>query len=446
MRVVSDADERPIGHADELVRVFEAACKPPSAFRVGAEHEKVGVLEDSGAAVPFDGPRSITRVLEGLTASGWTPVREHAGGPVIALAREGATVSLEPGGQLELSAAPHARGKATDDDLARHVAELAAISNPLGIAWLGLGFRPFGTRDDVAWVPKGRYVVMREYLPTRARRPHDMMKRTATVQANLDFEHEADAAAKLRAAFSVTSLVTALWACSPLEDGRDDGMQSVRAAVWLETDPDRCGLLPFVFEDRPIFAAYTAWALDVPMFFVVRGGRYLPGRGLTFRRFLAEGFEGERATLGDWETHLSTLFPEARLRRYLEVRGADAGPLAMVRALPALWKGILYDADARAAATALTSRLSMADREALRAAVPRAGLATPMPDGGTVLERARALVRLARDGLARVAPEELPALAAVEEVAATGRAPSELVREAFARGGPPAVIAATRIV
>ena len=444
--VADDSAPRPIGSIDELVADLEVACKPPTAFRVGAEHEKIGVLAESGAPVPYEGPRSIARVLDGLIATGgWAPVREAPTGPIIALTRDGASVSLEPGGQLELSAAPHARGVTTEDDLRRHLDELFQVSRPLGIAWLGLGFRPIGGLDDITWVPKRRYVVMREYLPTRARRPHDMMKRTATVQANLDFASEADAAAKLRAAFSVSSIVTALWACSPLEDGKDGGMQSVRAAVWLETDPDRCGLLPFAFEDRPIFRAYVDWALDVPMFFVVRKGEYHPAGGHTFRRFLAEGFEGERATHADWQTHMSTLFPEARLRRYLEVRGADAGPLAMVRALPAFWKGLLYDADACAQATALTAKLSMAQREELRRVIPRAGLAAPLPGVGTVLDGARALVAIARAGLKRVAPEELPALAAVEEVASTGRSPAEHVRDAFARGGIAGLIAATRL-
>jgi glutamate--cysteine ligase len=291
-------------------------------------------------------------------------------------------------------------------------------------------------------VPKGRYVVMRDYLPTRGRLGHDMMKRTATVQANLDYADEEDAEQKMRAALSVTSLVTALFANSPLAEGRDTGYASYRARAWLDTDPDRCGLLPFAFERGRLFQRYAEWALDVPMFFVYRHA-YVPAGGMTFRRFLREGFEGDRATLADWELHLSTLFPEVRLKHYLEMRGADSGPRPMVLALPALWKGLLYDDEACAQAERLTHSMTFAERLALRDAVPRAGLSAVV-GSHPVRELARELVGIARTGLTRVAPDEVPYLAPLEEVVATGRTPADRVRDAWtqAAGDPVAFLRA----
>jgi glutamate--cysteine ligase len=348
-------------------------------------------------------------------------------------------VTLEPGGQTELSGAPYADLRRVQAEMLRHRQELLEVSAPLGLAWLAVGFRPLGTLDAVPWMPKGRYAIMREYLPTRGGHGLEMMKRTATVQANLDWSDEDDARRKFRAAMSVTSLVTGLWAASPIVDGRDSGYQSYRASIWLDTDPDRCGIPAFTFGDGPLFAAYTEWALDVPMFFVHREawGGYRAAAGLTFRRFLREGFHGERAVLADWQLHLSTLFPETRLKSYIEMRGADAGPMGMVLALPALWKGLCYDDAALTAASVLTAHLTYGERLALRAAVPRSGLATELPARGggttTVGVLARELVALARAGLARVARDELSLLEPVEEVAATGRAPAEKIREVFAR-------------
>jgi glutamate--cysteine ligase len=412
-----------------LRELFVRANKPRSAWRIGAEHEKIGVLPETGMPLPYTGQRSILAVFDGMVDRGWTPTLE--GERVIALSRGPLKMTLEPGGQLELSGAPHQGMADVEGEIARHLAELHAVSDPLRVSWLGLGFRPYGTLDDVPWVPKGRYAIMREYLPTRARLPHEMMKRTATVQANVDWCDEADAARKLRCAMGVTSIVTALFACSPIAEGQDTGWASWRARAWLETDPDRCGLLPFAFEDGDVFARYVEWALDVPMFFVHRNDGYLAAGGMTFRRFLAEGFLGFRPNIHDWELHLSTLFPEVRFRHYLELRGADAGPREMVLALPALWIGLLYDDDACRAATELTASLSFAERLELRAEVPRLGLATPVPGKGTVLDLARELVGFARAGLARVAPAALPHLEPIEEVAATGRAPAEKIRDAF---------------
>jgi glutamate--cysteine ligase len=422
---------------DELVAHFHAAGKPRSSWRVGAEHEKLGVLVESGAAPTYEGPRGIAALLARLAGRGWQPVEE--GGHVIALTRRGASVTLEPGGQTELSGAPYADLRTIRDEMLTHRQELLEVSAPLGLAWLACGFRPLGTWDDVPWMPKGRYGVMRAYLPTRGKLGLEMMKRTATVQANLDWSDEDDARRKFRAAMSVTSLVTALWAASPVVNGVDTGMASYRASIWLDTDPDRCGIPAFSFGDGPFFASYVEWALDVPMFFVHREhwGGYRPVGGMTFRRFLREGVHGERATLADWQLHLSTLFPETRLKSYMEMRGADAGPMNLVLALPALWKGLLYDDAAVSAAAGLTAHLSYGDRLELRAAVPRSGLATKVGARGggttTVGALAKELVALARAGLTRVRPDEVSLLEPVEEVAATGRAPAEKIRDVFAR-------------
>jgi glutamate--cysteine ligase len=438
------AARKPIESVDELVARFTAGAKSRAEFKIGAEHEKVGVWVESGAPVPFHGPRGIAALFAALVArGGWIPVVEA--GEIIALHRDGTKITLEPGGQLELSGDPLATVDEVARELQDHLAELAAPSAELGIAWLGLGFRPWGGLDDIEWVPKGRYAVMRAELPRRGRRGLDMMKRTATVQANVDYADEDDAERKLRAALNVTSAVTALFASSPLVDGLDAGFQSYRAWAWLDTDDARCGLLPFAWERGGLFRRYTEWALDVPLLFRYRAGAYQPANGVTFRRFMREGIDGERATLEDWDMHLTTLFPEARLKHYLELRGADAGPLPMVLALPALWKGLLYDDDACAAATALTAGLGFAERQALRAEVPRAGLAARLPDGRTMHAVARELVDIAAAGLARVAPGEERYLAPLEEVAATGRTVADRIRELAATGDRQRVIAALRL-
>ena len=258
---------------------------------------------------------------------------------------------MEPGGQLELSGGALLTATDCAAALDAHVREVAEVARPLGIRFIGTGARPFGSTDDIAWLPKRRYVVMRDYFPRYgrdSRLAHEMMKMTATVQANFDFASEDDAVDKIRTAYGVTSIVTALFSASPIALGRPSGFKSYRAAIWLETDADRCGLLPFVFKPDFRFRDYVEWALDVPMFFVVRDGVYRPAEKMTFRRFMTEGWQGLRATIADWEVHLSTLFPEVRLKRYIEVRGADAGPMPMARGLGALWRGILEDPEAAA--------------------------------------------------------------------------------------------------
>ncbi len=437
------AAERP-PTLDDLVGHFRSGSKPRAAFRVGVEQEKIAARAD-GAVVPYLGPDGVEALLGGLARRGFIAMSED--GHPIGLARGGDRVTVEPGGQVELSGAALRTASACAAVLRAHVAEVREVGAPLGIRLLGIGARPFGAIDDVPWLPKRRYTVMRRYFPEQGRQSrlaHHMMKQTATVQANFDYVDEADAVAKMRTAFGVTSLVTALFAASPVSEGRPNGFKTIRAAIWLETDEARAGLLPAAFTPGFSFRDYAEWALDVPMFFVVRGGVYRPAHALTFRRFLAEGFEGETATMKDWEVHLSTLFPEVRLKRYIELRGADAGPLPMAASLAALWRGVLDDPEASAAAWALVAGASLAEREALRRAVPREALAARF-GRHTARELAVELVSIARAGLGRLAGGAADAdlLAPLEAYAAAGRTPADdLLADFEGAGGDPARLCA----
>jgi glutamate--cysteine ligase len=437
-------DDAPLTPAD-LVAYFRGGAKAPSAFRIGVEQEKIAVLGD-GRPVPYEGPGGIAEILARLERRGFAPKRED--GHVIELERRGDRITIEPGGQLELSGGALATAAACSDLLGAHVAEVREIAAPLGVRFIGIGARPWGTLDEIPWLPKRRYGVMRAYFPEHGRQSrlaHHMMKRTATVQANFDYADEGDAVEKMRAAYGVTSIVTALFAASPIGSAGPNGFKSERAAIWLETDEDRCGLLPFVFEPGFSFRSYVEWALDVPMFFVLRGGDYRSvGGGFTFRRFLRDGFAGERATRADWSVHLSTLFPEVRLKRYIEVRGADAGPLPVATGLAGLWRGLLEDAAARAATWALVARHSFAEREALRRAVPREGLAARF-GGRAVRDLAVELCRIADAGLARLpgGDADRPLLAPLTAYAEAGRCPADDLLDdyAAAKGDPQKLIA-----
>lgn len=427
---------RPIADERELAEYFRAAAKDRDGFRVGIEQEKIGVRDD-GSVVPYDGLDGIAAILGKLGQRGYAAYRED--GQIIALDRDGERVTVEPGGQLELSGATLPTAVACRDGLRRHLRELRELAGPLGVRFIAGGFRPFGSIDDVPWLPKRRYAVMRAYLPGKGRLGHEMMKRTATVQANLDFQDERDAVERMRAACGVTSVVTAMYAASPISDGRPNGYRSWRAAVWLETDEDRCGLLPFVFRPEFGFRHYVEWAADVPLFFVLRAGAYRPAPGYTFRRFMREGWQGERATVADWELHLSTLFPEVRLKKYIELRGADAAPLPFAEALAAFWRGLLDDPAAREAAWRLVSGASFDDRVRLRREVPRAGLLAVL-GGRPLREIAVDLCRLAADGLSRLpgGAEDAALLDPLRMAAATGRSPSDdLLDDFHATGGDP---------
>ena len=437
----------PVGSVADLVEFARAGEKPRAAWRVGTEHEKIGVQRESLRPVPYAGENGIAGVLAAVAAeTGWREVRE--GGALIALEGDGASITLEPGGQLELSGAPLRTIFETCEEFHRHLDVIRRVSEPRGLVWIALGANPFHDVEEMPRVPKARYAVMRRYLPTKGELAMHMMHLSATVQANFDYASEADMAAKLRTAMGVSPLVSALFANSALYLGKPSGFITRRVHIWRHVDPDRCGMLPFVFEPGLDYEKYVQWALDVPMFFVLHEGEYRQVQGLTFRRYLAEGHEGKRATLQDWNLHLTTLFPEVRLKQFLEVRGADAVPPELTCALPALWKGILYDDGARDAAWRLVADWSFAEREAALEAVARRGLSARVA-GRPVLPLARELVEIARAGLARIGDgrggetDERGFLDPLAAVAERGRSPGEEVLtlwEGAWRGSPERLI------
>lgn len=352
--------------------------------------------------MPYAGPNGVEAIFSHLSAHhGWHPSAEYEGGPQIALLSERSSITLEPGAQLELSGAPLGTIHDTFAEFTRHRDELESISPKLGITWLGLGFHPFARRNDLQWVPKMRYGVMRNYLPTRGSLALDMMLRTCTVQANLDYSSEEDAMRKLRVSLRVQPFVTALFANSPFVEGRATGERTHRARVWLDMDPDRCGLLPTLWSEKTTFRSYVEWALDVPMFLVKRGSTIHKNAGQTFRAFMKDGFEGERATIGDWDSHLNTLFPEARLKRTLELRGADSQPLTRCCALPALWRGLLYDKKALDALDTWSRDFKFDEVEALRPAIADHALQAKFR-GRAVADWAGELLAIAEEGLDRL--------------------------------------------
>jgi glutamate--cysteine ligase len=339
-----EADLTPIEHVSQLAGWFAAGAKPRAQWRVGTEHEKFGFRLTDHAPPPYE-PDGIRAMLDGLAARfGWAPIRD--GENVIGLKRGAASVSLEPGGQFELSGAPLASVVETEAELASHFAEVRAVAEPLGLGFAPLGFHPTATREAMPWMPKRRYGIMRAYMPKVGSLGLDMMLRTCTVQANLDFGSEADMVEKLRIGLALQPLATALFANSPFREGKPAGLLSARAHVWTDTDADRTGIPACVFEDGFGFERFVEFVLDVPMYFVVRDGEYVDATGTRFSEFLARGLTGRpdiRATMGDWADHVTTVFTEVRLKRFLEMRGADAGAPDMLAALPAFWVGLLYD-------------------------------------------------------------------------------------------------------
>ncbi len=402
------ASDAPVGHIAELEDLFRAAEKPREQFRIGAEAEKFGIetvpgRPFSGGPLQYSGPRSVLAVFERLSAKhGWTGVSEAPGGPLIALERGGASITLEPGGQFELSGAPLADVHAIHAEFEQHYAELAGISSELGIEWLSLGFQPFARFAELSWVPKERYAIMKKYLPSRGRRGQDMMQRTATVQANFDYSDEEDAMRKLRMLLGLAPVFQAMCANAPFIEGRVSELASERLDVWLNMDPDRSGLMPRLWKsERPRYRDYVEWALDAGMFFIKRpDARLVLNTGQTFRDFMANGFEGERATHADWFRHLATLFPDVRLKSTLEVRTCDALPGDLTPAVPALFTGLLYDEQALAEAEELARGVTLEAATASRAEVPRKGLSGRL---GTkpVRELAERLLGIAAGGLSR---------------------------------------------
>lgn len=402
----SDLNAPVIEDLNELPAFLARGEKPKSAWRLGTEHEKFVYCRKSLAPVPYEGDSGIRVILERLAEhTGWEIIAE--GDRPIGLKGEGASVSLEPGGQFELSGAPLKSVHQTCSEVHRHLDAVKAVSDPLGIGFLGMGFTPLWTRDEMPKMPKGRYGIMRAYMPKRGTQGLDMMHRTCTVQVNLDFSSEADMVRKFRASLALQPVATALFANSALVEGKDSGWASWRAQIWTDTDPDRTGLLDFVFDDGFGYEAYAHYMLGVPMYFARRGGAYVDVAGRSFRDFLTGDLPeipGERPTIDDWEDHLSTAFPEVRLKQFLEMRGADSGPWSRLCALPALWAGLLYDETALDAAWDLARGWSRETREAARIDAARHGMQAVI-DGRTMQDIARDVLAIARAGLkARAMP------------------------------------------
>ncbi len=423
----------------DLVRYVESGCTPSTEWAIGTEHEKFGYRLDDLRPLPYDGPAGIRAMLEGLQRYKWVPYFE--GENVIALTKDdGSSVSLEPGGQFELSGAPLPNLHRVCDEVHTHLDQVATVAGELGVGFLGLGFQPKWQRDDIHWMPKGRYGIMRRYMPTKGDLGLDMMTRTCTVQVNLDFDSEIDMVRKLRVSLALQPVAVALFANSPFVEGKPSGYLSYRSHVWTRTDPERCGLLPFAFEDGMGFERYVDYVLDVPMYFVLRDGKYIDVSGRSFRDFIAgklPGLEGERPTIKDWEDHMTTIFPEVRIKRYMEVRGADGGPWSRICALPAFWVGLLYDQTALDAAWDLVKDWTMEEREDLRNAVPKLALDAPIPGGGKLLDLAREVMKIARAGLSARArlnssgDNETGFLETLDEIVTTGKVPAQVLLDRY---------------
>ncbi len=415
-----EADLTPITDRRQLAGWFAAGSKPRGEWTVGTEHEKFGFFRAGYATPAYDGEAGIRAILEGLAALGWAPILDD--GKPIGLKRGGASISLEPAGQLELSGGLQADLHATHQELQAHLREIHQVAGPMALGFAALGFHPTHSRAEMPWMPKGRYAIMRRYMPTVGSLGLDMMQRTCTVQANLDYGDEADMVEKLRVSLALQPVATALFANSPFTEGRPNGFRTMRAQVWTDTDGARTGIPGVVFEDGFGFERFADWLLDVPMYFVMREGRWLDAAGASFRDFL-DGrlgiLPGERATMGDFADHVTTAFTDVRLKRFLEMRGSDVGSPAMIVAQPALWVGLLYDDAAQKAAAALIRDWSLEEIRALRAAVPREALSATIR-GRRVRDVARDVLAIARDGLrARGLGEEV-FLAPLDEIVASG--------------------------
>lgn len=429
-----------VSSIDELVSWIAAGEKPKSDWRIGTEHEKFPFRTGTLEPVPYDGPAGIRALMAALMDRyGWLPVLE--GDTLIALRRlkvdgagPAATISLEPGGQFELSGAPLSTLHETDAETREHLLQVLSCGERLGIGFLGVGFAPTWRLDDVPRMPKRRYAVMTRYMPKVGSRGLDMMYRTATIQVNLDFASEADMVKKLRVSLALQPVATALFASSPFTEGKPNGFKSMRSEVWRDTDRARTGMLPFVFEDGMGYRSYVDYALDVPMYFVYRDGAYIDVAGASFRSFLdgrLPQLPGERPTLDDWSDHLTTLFPEVRLKRFLEMRGADSGSGERIPALSAFWVGLLYDEAALDAAWRLVKGWSAGDRDSLRDRVPKGGLNTPLDGLGLGFQSTLGLARealaisaagLAARGIRRAdGADERVYLEPLQEVVRTGR-------------------------
>lgn len=434
-------DSTPIETVADLAATLEEGSKPEERFRIGTEHEKFGFCLKDLTPIPYEGASGVEAVLKGMEGLiGWERIDD--GGKIIGLAddRGGGAISIEPGGQFELSGAPLETLHETCREANQHLAQVREVAEPLGVGFLGIGMTPTWARSQMPRMPKSRYDIMTNYMPKVGSLGLDMMYRTSTIQVNLDFSSEADMVKKMRVGLALQPIATAIFANSPFTEGKPNGFSSFRGEIWMDTDADRTGDLSFAFEDGFGFEQYVDWAIDVPMYFVKRGKTYHDVTGTTFRQFMNGALEGKvpdaRPTLGDWNNHLSTLFPDVRLKKYIEMRGADGGPWRRICALPALWVGLLYDKGVMDQALELVADWTYEERARLRREVPKTALQTPFR-GGTVLDVAKDVLALAQEGLKRRNRlsdgdlDERVHLAPIEEGLASGMCPADVLLQRY---------------
>ncbi|PCI42082.1 MAG: glutamate--cysteine ligase [Rhodospirillaceae bacterium] len=428
----------PITTKQPLIDYIASGCKPVEAWRIGTEHEKFAFRTDDLSPLTYEGDHGIKLLLEKLEQFGWKPVAED--GHIIALLQDdGSSITLEPAGQVELSGAPLETIHDTCKEVGTHLQQVKAIAAEMGIGFLGMGYQPRSSLDELPLMPKNRYKIMQEYMPTRGKLGIDMMKATCTVQVNLDFDSEATMVKMFRVSLALQPIATALFANSPFKNGKPNGLLSYRSHIWTDTDPDRCGTLPFVFEDGFGFERYVDYMLDVPMYFVYRNGAYINATGQSFRDFMngkLPALPGEYPTIKDWEDHLTTAFPEVRLKKFLEMRGADGGPWNRLCALPALWVGLLYDSASLEAAWTMIKDWTQEEHDYLRATVPTQALSTPFRDI-TVGDIALDVLEIAHDGLvgrAKLSPvglDESHFLKPLMQIAESGKSPAEHLLDSY---------------
>jgi glutamate--cysteine ligase len=443
----TEADATPITSIGQLAEHIAAGCKPRGSFRIGTEHEKIGFRTRNLSPPPYDDPSgdpgTVRRMLEGMLATGGAPIMD--GEALIGLKQQlllgkTAAISLEPGGQLELSGGLLDSIHETRVELETHLAQVRSVGEPLGLGYLPIGFHPLATRADIPWMPKGRYAIMRRYMPRVGSLGLDMMTRTCTVQVNLDYADETDMVRKLRTSLLLQPLATAMLANSPFTEGRPNGFLTYRAQIWTDTDRDRSGMPAVFFEPGFGFERYAAWLVSaVPMYFVTRGGHYIDVAGRSFADFMAGKLPetaGLTPTMGDFDDHMTTVFTDVRLKRYLEMRGADAGSPPMMLALAAFWVGLLYDDAALTAAEALLSGMGRPQALALRNAVPREGLDARFELHGrhlTLRDLLPDVLAIAGDGLRTRrrldgdGQDESCYLAPLQAIAAGGATPAEVL-------------------
>jgi len=426
-----------IENKEQLVAYFASGEKPREDWRIGTEHEKFCYHVEDLSPLKYEGPQGIKAVLEGFQQFGWAPVYEK--GNIIALTKDGASITLEPGGQLELSGAPLRTIHQTCDEVHTHLFQAKQVGDSLGVGYLGMGFHPFLKLDEVPHMPKGRYDIMRRYMPTKGNLGLDMMHRTCTIQVNLDYQSEADMVKKFRVALALQPVATALFAASPFKEGKPNGFKSYRSHIWTDTDPDRTGMLPFVFDEGFGYERWVDYLLDVPMYFAYRDGNYIDAAGQSFRDFMdgkLPALPGERPSMKDWEDQITMPFPEVRLKKFLEMRGADGGPWSRLCALPALWVGLLYHGECLDAAWDLVKGWSVEDMADLRNSTPRAGLDATFAHGkmrdlaGEVLEIADCGLK-ARGERGKIDTDERGYIQPLKACVTSGHTPADDFLEAF---------------